>query len=82
MGDRFTYVFDLETSGFIGVSIKTPNGPPPFDRTPVRSMLSWFWSNAGLPPKGGVAMVKFTVEVDALTVTLLVLTLLALSATR
>jgi hypothetical protein len=33
-------------------------------------------------PKGGKAIVKFTIEVDTVTVILLVLTILALSATK
>lgn len=35
-----------------------------------------------LSPKGGMALVKFTIEVDAVTVLLLVFTVLALSATK
>lgn len=35
-----------------------------------------------LSPKGGMALVKFTIEADTLTVLLLVFTILALSATK
>lgn len=48
----------------------------------VGLMLHWYTEEAGQSPKGGMAMVKITIEIDASTLILLILTAMALSATR
>ena len=58
------------------------NAPPVFDRPKARSVLSWCRESQWPSLRKEVSQMKITIEVDALTLILLVLYISALSAIR